>query len=109
MELEYTHILVVRKSQVLQTLFRASDGMLLGECQKEVCVFGENPARRESRVFVDHEHAANYLTQVVAKMGCDHPVFDVREAESLIELPPNSVEMFQPGISNPMRKSRLRN
>ncbi len=59
-----THILLIEKSQDTEILFRVSDGMMLGECQKNVVVFGAEPNKKTSRVFIDHENATNFLRYV---------------------------------------------
>ena len=107
MDLKFTHIIAIKASNLVETLYRASDGMLQGEVQENVCVFGENPSKRESRVFVDHESAVNYLRTVVARLTAETPIFDERDLEERIIQPQGSHEMFRPGISSPMSKAKL--
>lgn len=106
-----THIVISHPSQHTEGLFRASDGMYLGDCQKCMVVFGENPNKRESRIFLDHESAQRFLREEVT--GNDekgrglkdngltlNPVLVEdrnQEAESKIILLPDSQDMIVNG------------
>ena len=90
-KLKPNHILLTYPSQDTECLFRADDGMLIGERQKCVVIWGENPAavatdpnRKQSRVFLEgdpeafppewdglgvrhwNQFGARYLREVVA-------------------------------------------
>jgi hypothetical protein len=118
-----THILLIEKSQDTEILFRVSDGMMLGECQKNVVVFGAEPNKKTSRVFIDHENATDFL-RLVADMDFAgiHPLQDFhnitgyrdckgkalieeRNVEGLVILPPNSRELVSNGGIMPFNKS----
>lgn len=120
--MKYTHVLLIEASQATEILFRVSDGMMLGECQKNVVVFGAEPNKKTSRVFIDHENATAFLRYVAhldaAKI---HPlqdymtfpqlaepgnaVIEERNVEGLIVLPPNSRELVSNGGIMPFNKS----
>lgn len=97
-----THIVISHPSQQTEGLFRAADGMFLGECQKTMVVYGENPGKRESRIFLDFESAQKFLREVVTAKDLANlePVLVEdrnQEAESKIILPPDSMDMIVNG------------
>lgn len=108
-----THIILTYKSQDTAMLFRASDGMCLGQYKNETVVYGEEPNRKTSRVFVDKEHAARFLREKVTEMdlrktglfagtadSTDAPVeIEDRDGEGQVILAPNSIEL--PGAGGP--------
>ena len=58
---EATHLLLSYKSQKITMLFRASDGVALGQQKGETVVFGEEPNKKTSRVFFDQGFAEEFL------------------------------------------------
>ncbi len=123
--MQYTHVLLIEASQATEILFRVSDGMMLGECQKNVVVFGAEPNKKTSRVFIDHENATLFL-RFVADLDAAgvHPLqnyadnvllpeqwqgkanIEDRNVDGLIVLPPDSREMVSNGGSmRPFNKS----
>lgn len=97
-----THIINRFPSQKTAGLFRASDGMMLAELQNITVIQGENPMKRESRLFIDHEHAYAYLKTLAEhdyfnrQIECEFSIEEV-SLEGLIELPPDSIEMITNG------------
>jgi hypothetical protein len=63
--MDYTHIVVTHSSDDKEYLYRASDGARIGGRQHAVVVFGDNPNKSESRVFIDAVSASNYLRGTV--------------------------------------------
>ena len=111
-----THILSIYPSQKSEMLFRASDGVRLGQRKNATVVFGEEPNACASRVFLDMECATKFLRRVAdfdiagqipdakwkgdVKALRDIPslaVIEDRIAEGLIELPPDSIDFPQHG------------
>ena len=62
---EPTHIVIFWKSNEAEHLYRASDGIQIGQRKDHVVLFGENPNKKESRVFIDAASASKYLRGVV--------------------------------------------
>lgn len=58
---EPTHLLLTYKSQKITMLFRASDGVALGQQKQETVVFGEEPNKKSSRTFFDQGYAERFL------------------------------------------------
>ena len=58
---EPTHIVIFWKSNEAEHLYRASDGIQIGQRKDHVVLFGENPNKKESRVFIDAASASKYL------------------------------------------------
>jgi hypothetical protein len=63
-----THIIKDFAEQNSEILFRASDGVAIGQRKRTVVVFGEDPNRKTSRVFIDDEHASEFLRSEVARL-----------------------------------------
>lgn len=61
-----THILKHHASEKEGWLFRANDGICVATYQELLVVFGENPNRREGRVFIDHAHARTWIEVKIA-------------------------------------------
>jgi hypothetical protein len=99
---EYTHILVFFKSQNVDYLYRATDGVRIGQRKDTTVIFGEEPNKCQGRVFVDMDYAARWLAsevpyQDLKARGIDTDVFiDIRNGEPLVELPANSLQL--PGV-----------
>lgn len=60
--MDYTHIVVKHSADDKEYLYRASDGMRIGGRQHAVVVYGEDPNKSLSRVFIDPHHAHVWLT-----------------------------------------------
>lgn len=59
--MEYTHIIQKWPSQKQHVLFRASDGLRLGTYMQNTVIFGDDPNRGRSHVFVSEEKAQQFL------------------------------------------------
>ena len=59
--MDYTHIIINHSADDKEYLYRASDGMRIGGRQHSVVVYGDNPNKSESRVFLDPHQAHAYL------------------------------------------------
>ncbi len=94
-----THIIISYPSQDAETLFRASDGMALGHRQNSVVIFGEDPAKREGRTFLDGDHAKRWLRNEVTRddLGVNGGmvIIEDREGENSVVLVPGSVDFAQ--------------
>ena len=114
-----THIVLTYPSQDIEILFRAIDGMMIGERHKVTVIWGVNPnagssdpGRKQSRVFLESDtpmlvgkdafswnhYGSRYLRDVVAKLDADENglgkvVIEERSQEGLILMPPDSVDM----------------
>lgn len=110
MEKTYTHVVMNYASQGSEILFRGSDGIALAQRKKTVVVFGEDPNKKSSRVFLNDEYASRYLQEVVPANDLkEHeqqivdadgvvgmalqPILDIRDAEPLIQLPEGAMEL----------------
>lgn len=58
---EATHILQVWPSQKQEVLFRASDGIRLGIRSHQMVIWGDDPNKERSHVFLSDEKAQEYL------------------------------------------------
>jgi hypothetical protein len=61
-----THIVKNFKSQNIEMLFRAGDGVCIGQRKNETIVYGAEPNSKTSRVCLTKELASKYLREVVA-------------------------------------------
>ena len=95
--MEYTHIIQSIPSHEIAHLFRASDGMMLGEVEQCTVIIGESNRNKESRLFIDHQCAKRYLRKVAG----DDAVIDERDLEGQVVLAPGSVELRSNGGSFP--------
>lgn len=62
-----THFAITWESRRNAGMWRLSDGMFVGEAGDKTCIFGVNPNKRESRLFLTHNHAKRYLFGSVAE------------------------------------------
>lgn len=116
-----THIWLYFESQGTEMLFRASDGICIGQRKDETVIFGEKPNKRESHIFLDAEHAIKWLREVypamdmrlVAAMNATTedefkvlaktpltsyaPVIENRNGEGTVILPPDSIGIVTNG------------
>jgi hypothetical protein len=125
-----THILKIFKSQNSEMLFRADDGICIGQRKNETVIFGEEPNKRSSHVFIDGAKAGAWLEAyaqtdlrnrkvmvtvpaVTVKAGTVSPsedtidipaaaVIDRQDAESIIQLAPGCIDLPKYG-ANPLR------
>lgn len=102
-----THILLKYGSQKTEILFRAADGVCIGQAKDTVVVFGDEPNRKNSRVFLDHSFAKRWLTGKLARddmAAKGDPIVEERDAESLIALPADVAglpgDVFKPRLAN---------
>jgi len=56
-----THLLLMIPSRQCATLWTLPDGMYAAECAEKMSVEGFNPNKRESRLFLSHGHALDYV------------------------------------------------
>ncbi len=93
-----THIIVSYPSQNSLALFRASDGMAIGHAQNFTVIFGDDPAKREGRNFIDHDHAVRFLRNEVTRedLGVNGGlvIIEDRDGEGLV-VPVGKVDMAQ--------------
>jgi hypothetical protein len=103
---EATHIIQKYPSQQAELLYRAYDGVGLGHLEKLVIVWGEEPNKRTSRVFIDHDSAKRYLREVICRddvayiHGADVAVIFEEDKEDLVTLAPGSLEFPNLGASS---------
>lgn len=64
-----THILMHFKEHNMETLYRASDGVQIAGHQNQTVIFGENPNRRESRLFLDFESGSKWMLDWAGRQG----------------------------------------
>lgn len=98
-----THILVSYKSQNYDLLFRADSGICIGQRKNFTVVFGAEPNKRRSHVFIDGDSAQAYLRNRVAaddlSEQCKSDIgvaIEERDGEGTIILPPDSVDFDLP-------------
>lgn len=96
---DFTHVVLTYKSQKIEILSRVGDGIVIGQRKGYTVVYGEEPNKKTSRVFVDDEHASRYLRGKVAlddlkSKSLDGPVLiEDRDAEGLVVLPADIMEL----------------
>jgi hypothetical protein len=124
---EPTHVWLYFSSQNTEMLFRASDGICIGQRKDETVVFGDKPNKRESHIFMDKEHAIKWLREVWAArdmrlsnatqaMTEDEykilamkplsdfvPVIEERDGEGMVVLPPDSIGIVTNGSMSPFK------
>ena len=64
---EPTHILKIFKSQNSEMLFRADDGICIGQRKNETVIFGDEPNKRSSHVFINGAKAVAWLEEYAAE------------------------------------------
>ena len=62
-----THFTVTLASRHGCGLYRACDGMFIAECSDKTAIIGENPNKRESRLFINYGFARKYLLKLADK------------------------------------------
>lgn len=85
-----THIIKTYETNDAEMLFRASDGMMIGMREKVTVIFGDDPNRRVSRIFMESEHASAFLHGKVCQddIGLDKDIIiQFINAESVIIQP----------------------
>lgn len=95
-----THIVVKYSSQNSEILFRAFDGIAIAQQKNAVLVYGEDPNKKQSRVFIDPEHARRFLREKVAAddlknipSGGTDVVIEDRDGESILTMPADAMEL----------------
>jgi hypothetical protein len=109
--MDYTHIIIKHSADDKEYLYRASDGMRIGGRQHSVVVYGNNPNKSESHVFVDSHHAHVYLCNQccvldlkVNPQESDKVIIDYRSGDPVgIIIPEGMGEEFM-GSSQKIRK-----
>lgn len=101
---DYTHILHRYPSQDTDFLFRAADGVHIGQRQQVTLVFGAEPNKRRSHLFIDAESAFRFMRDRVTAMDIDETGPEIgtdgkphvqvidKEAEALIVMPERTME-----------------
>ncbi len=101
-----THILTIYPSKKTAMLFRASDGVCLGQHAENTVIFGEEPNKRRSHVFIDGPAARKFLRETVTAQDLQAqgiggvPVVEERNAEHTILVPESSDALSLPGGVN---------
>lgn len=80
-----THLLLLIPSRQCATLWTLPNGMYAAECAEKMSVEGFNPNKRESRLFLTHGHALEYIRTFAGKDAIIHE-HDI-EAARMIVLP----------------------
>jgi len=106
---ETTHFLrTIRDADGNSTdfLFRASDGVNIAQRQGEVVIFGDEPNRRNSRLFFDSDYAREFVTKYAEK-DCPEGTTAVIEEKPYFEgslvVPVGSVGFAKNGAISPFR------
>jgi hypothetical protein len=68
-----THLLLLIPSRQCATLWTLPNGMYAAECAEKMSVEGFNPNKRESRLFLSHQHAKDYVRSLA---GTDSVIFE---------------------------------
>jgi hypothetical protein len=98
-----THILMRFQENVkTQILCRAADGIVIGQCKDETVIFGDEPNKRRSHVFMDHAHALRWLTETWARQDLEDKglselrvQIEERIADPVVVMPADSVQFGQ--------------
>lgn len=103
-----THIVMTLPSRLNAGMWRAKDGMFIAEAADKMVVFGENPNKRESRLFIAHEFAKRYLVDVVAAEDAEDGVPVIfehnQEAANIIVLPGGEASLVVNGAVPNVRR-----
>ncbi len=87
-----THIIRYWESQDVEMLFRADDQIAIGQCKERTLIFGPEPNKRRSHVFMTPDGAKAFLRKQIAEQdlkdrGIEGPVvIDAQNGEPLIQL-----------------------
>lgn len=65
----HTHLLIMVRSKNYAILYRLSDGMYMGEIADKMALFGENPNKRESRLFCSHQFGLKFVKSLAYPEG----------------------------------------
>ena len=104
-----THILKHYDSQNYTAMFRADDGILIAIFKDEAIVFGEEPNKRQSRVFLSTEYARKWLRETYSRMDLKDrgiegdPVIEEIQAEGQVILPKGSMDLPKFGELRPFK------
>jgi hypothetical protein len=96
---EPTHIILEYKSQDSEILYRASDGIAIAQRKKTVVLSGDDPNKKQSRVFLDSEYAGRYIRETLPRRDAEELAMEsaaeveIRDGEPIIQLPDNAVEI----------------
>lgn len=102
--MEYTHVILNYVSSKIEMLCRVSDGMVIAQRKAETVVFGVSNRSKESRVFVDEEHASRYLRGKIAlddlaASGIEGPVvIEDRDGARGLYLPEDAMDIPREGL-----------
>jgi hypothetical protein len=113
-ETPYTHIIVSWESNQAEKLFRASDGMYVGERAGTIVLYGEDPNapptdphKRKGRDFIDTKSAAAFLREKATRhdmkvRGIEgDPVIQELPQEGMVKLAEGSIELVANGATMP--------
>lgn len=86
-----THLVMTLPSRRNAGMWRMKDGMFIGEAADKMVIYGENPNKRESRLFIAHKWAKAFLHTVATEDledGLELRIFEHNQEENnLIALP----------------------
>lgn len=103
-----THLVMTLPSRKNAGMWRVKDGMFIAEAADKMVVFGENPNKRESRLFIAHEFAKQYLVDVVAADDAEDGVPVIfehnQEKANMIVLPGGEASLVVNGAVPNVRK-----
>ena len=94
------YIILTYKSQGTEMLFRAEDGICIGQWKDQTVIFGEDPQKKQARVFLNAEYAAKFLRTVVPVKDLearhimrDEVLIEERDGEPIITLAPGTMKL----------------
>lgn len=109
--MEYTHIVVTTTATDMQYIYRAHNGLRIGGRQQKVVVYGTEPNKSSSHVFIDAHAASVWLREVWAAedlkaQGIEGPVkIDYRSDDPVgIVVPDGIGEEFMAGGPTKLRR-----
>lgn len=83
-----THLILFIPSRESVTLWSLPDGMYRAECANKMAIRGENPNKRESRLFISHSHGVDFLRKIAHEENAAAVIFEHDiESGMLISLP----------------------
>lgn len=106
------YIVVTFPSQKAEMLFRASDGMCIGQQKNETVIYGDQPNKKSSHVFIDQASASAWLRGPCAEkdlIALALPAgvsLEVREGEGSVILPPGGIDFPDMASGGIIGKSR---
>ncbi len=93
-------------------LFRLPSGIQIGMRKQETVIWGDQPNKRQSHLFLNGQLAEKWLAEEAPKMDMEEtstsgsPIVEVREAEGSVILAPDSID-FPGNTPNPRTTRRM--